>query len=499
MKGQDDMTLWRYFDETTGSYSPPITLAELDSLHAGGKIGDSTEVVNTRVLQRMKHRTNPIRYSAIVRLGVQFVPALEEFHSDRADKPVTVLSGPNNSGKTLLLKQLFSLIEHGGYLISCSRFSHVDVLNTRQLDENIFGGYYDSYIQNFYTAQQNSEENHLKLEQVITGLKKSQLDTLFSVCRELLGNEFSIKRTDPDRPFSSFYVDMDGQNLKYGSSGTRLLLTLLGTALDERVSILLIDEPELGLSPRIQAALAEFLCNEERRKALCPHLRQVVVATHSHLFLDRKVISNNWVVTKTGSVISLRQVKSIGDFHQLQFNMLGNEFESIFLPSAIVIVEGDSDVSFIGKATKLHIPDRKVAIVRAGGDGEVQNKLNVLKETFGGIETSPYRDRLFVVLDKRHSARVSRIQSQGVSRDNIVMWSQNGIEYLYPPELVAEVFRCDVAELGTCNFEDDPIELNGIARSKKELARVISDRMMQNDPVHAELDALLGRIRAACK
>ena len=69
--------------------------------------------------------------------------------------------------------------------------------------------------------------------------------------------------------------------------------------------------------------------------------------------------------------------------------MLGNELESIFLPSAIVIVEGDSDVTFITRVVQLHIPDRKVAIVRAGGDGEVQNKLNVLREAFGDLATSP--------------------------------------------------------------------------------------------------------------
>lgn len=47
---------------------------------------------------------------------------------------------------------------------------------------------------------------------------------------------------------------MDGENLRYGSSGTRLLLTLLGILLDERFTTVLIDEPELGLSVRILIA-----------------------------------------------------------------------------------------------------------------------------------------------------------------------------------------------------------------------------------------------------
>jgi AAA15 family ATPase/GTPase len=490
---------WRYFDEAEQNWSDvALTLAELDQLHAVGKIQDSTQVINTRLIARFGGRASPIRYSAIVRLRVEFTPTVATFYTGRAGQPITVLSGPNNCGKTLLLKQLFSLTDHGGYLISCSRFSHVDLLNTRQFEENVFVGFYDSYIQNFYTAQQNSEENQFKLEQTLTGLRQPQLDALLDLCNELLGNTFSIKRTDESRPFSSYYVDMDGQNLKYSSSGTRLLLTLLDTMLDERVSILLIDEPELGLSPRIQAALTQVIYDDERRKRFCPHLQQIFIATHSHLFLDRKVISNNWVVTKRGKTVSLRQVTSMSDYHELQFNMLGNEFESMFLPSAIVIVEGDCDVTFISKVTKLHIPHRKVAIVRAGGDGEVQSKLNVLKETFGDIRTSPYRDRLFVVLDKNFDTRRSRVESQGVRFENIRVWTRNGIEYLYPKNLVAEAFRCGVSELAECNLESDPIEFKGIRMPKTQLAQLIADQITKDHSLDGELDAFLNQIRAVC-
>src|SRR5437879_11345967 len=108
---------WIYVDEAKREWSLPVTLAELDSLRAAGKIRASTEVINTRVLQRNR-RANPIRYSAIARLGVEFTPTIQAFHADRADKPVTVLSGPNNCGKTLLLKQLFRSEEHTSELQS---------------------------------------------------------------------------------------------------------------------------------------------------------------------------------------------------------------------------------------------------------------------------------------------------------------------------------------------------------------------------------------------
>ncbi len=93
-----------------------------------------------------------MRYSMISRLTVEFSPPVEEFLSSRSNKPTTVLSGPNNCGKTVLLRQLFSLVGHGGYLIACSRFSHVDMLNTRKQEEHEHRRYYDNFIHNFYTS-----------------------------------------------------------------------------------------------------------------------------------------------------------------------------------------------------------------------------------------------------------------------------------------------------------------------------------------------------------
>jgi hypothetical protein len=85
-----------------------------------------------------------------------------------------------------------------------------------------------------------------------------------------------------------------------------------------------------------------------------------------------------------GRTVSITQLKSVADLHHLQFNMLGNDLESMFLPSAIVVVEGDSGVNYVSAVVQLHIPDRKVAIVRAGGDGEVQK----LSSSPGGVGSS---------------------------------------------------------------------------------------------------------------
>ena len=503
LEGDPDMKLqkkdWYYRDEKSGQQVGPITLDELDAARRTGAIEEHSYVTSSQIMRQQGPNSHGISYSLISRLDVEFTPTVEALYAARAGKLTTIFSGPNNGGKTLLLKQLFLLVGQGGYLLACNRFSHVDVLNTRKTEEHEHRRYYDNFAMNFHMSQQNTEDNELRLEQVITTLKDTQRDELFKIGKELLGNEFSLKRTDPENMFSPFYVDMDGENLRYASSGTRLLLTLLGVLLDKRFSVILIDEPEIGLSPRIQAALARFLYDPEQRRQFCPHLQQIYVTTHSHLLLDRGVLDNNHVVAKTGNTVSVKPIGSVSEFHQLQFNMLGNELESVFLPSAIVIVEGESDAIFLSKIVQLHVADRRVSIVRAQGEGEVLKKLNFFQEAFGDLASSPYRDRLFVVLDKQISVRIPRIEGQGVPKDNVVLLSMNGIEYFYPHELVAAAFRCNIADVGKWEFARDMIEFNGISRTKKELAQCVADALTHAHELHAEISDLVGRIQVACK
>jgi predicted ATPase len=487
---------WRYFDESARDWTKNwISLKELDRLHESGKIHDDTACANIAMLRR--GRTQGIPYSQIAHLNIEFQPDVDTFIEDRKNSQVTVLSGANNCGKTLFLKQLFSEAGHGAYLLSCNRFSHVDILNTRQQEALQYRNYYDNFVQNWYTSRQNTEDSEYKLEHAITGLSNRQREHLLAICGELIGTKFSLKRTQEDNDFSPFYVDMAGQNLRYASTGTRLLLTLFGAILNERMEVLLIDEPELGLSPRIQVEVARYLFDASIRKKYWPHNKHLFIATHSHLFLDRNVISNNFVVERRGDVVSVLPVLTIAEFHALQFGMLGNEFESIFLPSAIIIVEGDSDVTFLSKVVTLRIPDKKISIVRAFGDGEVLSKLHVLKETFGDIDQSPYRNRLFVLLDKQHSVSTDRIVKTGIPKENVKVWSKNGIEHYYPLELAASAFRCRLTDVEKMAFDKDPIEHNGITLPKIELSKHVSQQLTAATKYDQELEDFIAQIVAA--
>ena len=111
---------------------------------------------------------------------------------------------------------------------------------------------------------------------------------------------------------------------------------------------------------------------------------------------------------------------------------------------------------------------------------------------------SPYRDRLFVVLDKKHSLNKERIKKQGVKEEHIFVWSKNGIEYFYPQDLLASAFCCNLTELQSVNIESDPIEYNGLRKSKKDLAHFIAAQTTLKHSLSSELNKLINRIRNAC-
>jgi hypothetical protein len=293
-----------------------------------------------------------------------------------------------------------------------------------------------------------------------------------------------MKRVVPDNEYSHGYIDIDGQNLSVSSTGTRLLLTILGICMDSRFKSILLDEPELGLSPRVQRALSDYLQDATSRAELFPHIKQIVVATHSQHFLHRRDLSSNFIVSKTDATFTLEQVDSVSDFHRLQFNLLGNSLEGLFLPSAIVIVEGESDLQFLGKALSLRFSGRNVVVIKA--DGDPKKKFYSLRDTLGDVQRSPLRSRVFVVVDSSHNSGLkAELVGLGLVAENFVVWDQNGIEYVYPPEIMASVFCCSPEQVNGIKISGDEVWVNGIRKRKRELAAEVAS-LLAVETRHAE-------------
>lgn len=428
---------------------------------------------------------------------IVFDPTIPRFNALRAGRPLTTIAGANNTGKSLVLKFLKQQLGKSAYLIGPNRFYHVYHFSSGLRDPNQLDQFENQFNQTFAQDQHNHEQNFFDLNQIIIGLSNKQRSELFKLCGELLGCKLVMRRVAEDNELSPSYIDMDGQNLAVGSTGTRLLMTMLGICMDDRFSTILIDEPELGLSPKVQQALVSFLTDPIERSKYFPHLASVFVATHSHLFLNRTDIESNFVVSKQSEKVTISQIGSISEFHRLQFNLLGNSLEAIFLPSAILITEGKTDAEYIDRLMGTRFPHNKISVSSSGGDPK--RRIQGLKDAFGDLSRSPLRSRIFVVLDSVHQpGLVSDLTEMGVMAENIVVWNKNGIEYVYPNSIMCSVFNCSSERLAELNITGDIVSLNGIQRKKNELKAEVIGKLVIGTELPEELEKkLISRIQIA--
>lgn len=401
-----------------------------------------------------------------------FEPTIEALLAEREQAGYTAFSGGNNSGKSLVLKEIKLRLGMNAYLVGPQRFYHIAELATQRFNEQDYANWDAQFRSNAANKEYNFEQNFIDLGRILGGLKDVERNQLFELCSALIGNTFTLKKRDEENELSPRYVDMDGQNLATGSTGTRLLMTLLGLCMDKKFDVLLIDEPELGLSPRVQMTLGSFLADPARRREYFPHLKHVLVATHSHLMLDRQNITNNFIVSKKQEVISIRQVVEMSELHHLQFNLLGNSLEALFLPSAFVIVEGKTDKPYIGRLLQIHHPGKNVLVIE--GQGDVKRVFRTLTTSMGDFWKSPFRPRVFVVLDSVHTVGTrTDLEKMGAVPSNIIEWEGNGIEYVYPRQVLSGIFQCSPEDLNNLEIDDDRVSMNGISRRKSHLCEEV--------------------------
>ncbi|MDN3918744.1 ATP-dependent nuclease [Roseateles violae] len=419
---------------------------------------------------------------------LEFIPSLQLFSQSRAQARYTVLAGPNNSGKSLTLRWLKSTLGRSAYFVGTNRFYHVYHLSTGLRQANELEQFESSFQSQFHDDSHNHEQNVLDLGRILQGLKDVRRNQLFELCGSLIGATFSLQQVEPGNDLSPRYIDMDGQNLSVGSTGTRLLMTVLGLCMDDRFSTILIDEPELGLSPKVQSALSSFFQDQVQRAKYFPHLERVFVATHSNLFLSRNDVTDNFVVTKEGRKVSIARTLTIQDFHKLQFNLLGNSLETLFFPSAVVVVEGKTDYAYLERVIGIRMAGRKVTVVP--GNGDVKKKVYALKELLGDFERSPFRGRVFVVLDSVHQPGLSdELARMGVLAAHIVVWPKNGIEYYYPRSILQSVFSASLEQVEQLAIDGDRISVNGITRTKNELATEVIKQLTEATEYPVELES----------
>lgn len=418
------------------------------------------------------------------RLDAESQSALERIR----DSEYAVLVGRNNCGKSFLLKSLTQQWGQSASFLGPARYQNFNLLGYYTPNRNRKDERWRQFLQQWQQQQQNIDNSPVNLQQAIAELSDQQRSTLIEIIDMLLGVKLDIRQTVEGNSMSQKYISCGGHNISYTSSGFRLIATLVTSLLDTDYDTFLVDEPELGISPEAQGLLADFLFDRAHRAKDFSHIRTLVLATHSTVFLDRHHIANNYVVTKVGDDIAVKPVTSQSDFNRVHFFLLGNRFETLYLPSAIILVEGKTDHSFIERVCLARFPNAQLSIVAANSDSRVKEILAIARGLLADIQRSPYRDRIFVVLDAVHSASLpEQLTQMGVQAENIITWPLNGIEYYYPPSVIERIYGAG----STLVIDGDRVSRNSLTYSKADLAEKVCALMDASTPMHPEFDRLL--------
>ncbi len=397
-----------------------------------------------------------------------------------------VLVGRNNCGKSFLLKTLTQQWGQNASYLGPARYQNFNLLGYYTPNRNRRNEKWNQFMQQWQQQQQNIDNSPVNLQQAIAELSDDQRISLAEIVKTLLGVELEWRQTVENNSMSQKYISCGGHNISYTSSGFRLITTLVTSLLDTDYDTFLIDEPELGISPEAQGILADFLFDRQHRAKYFPHIKTIVFATHSTIFLDRNRITNNYTVEKVGDEISIQPIQSQADFNSIHFFLLGNRFETLYLPSAIVLVEGKCDDAFVERVLALRYPASQISVISANSDSRIKEILNIAKGLLADIQRSPYRDRIFVILDSVHSAGLpDQLVAMGIPKDNIVVWPKNGIEFYYPPALIDKVFGAG-AEI---TIAGDLVSRNGISHNKAELVGKVSSMLEADTEMHEEFEA----------
>lgn len=352
---------------------------------------------------------------------------------------LNVLTGPNNSGKSAILQWLNSQspISSIADYVSPRRF---DVSNQIAISINADEELRSLFAQRKQFNPQNAEFNAPDAVRELLGLEDEDRERVIAWHNESFGR-LEVARASATNEFSAPRITIDGRLVSEQGSGSRAVLAVLVALINPRYEAVLIDEPEIGIEPQVQRRLARLI-RQVSNGSNGVRAKQVYVATHSHLFLDRDQVTNNHVVTKdVAGFAQIQQVTSTDGLAALVYNLLGNSPGDLFFPDNVLIVEGPSDQIFLKRVIEL-MGGSGVAIHFADGESKVSAALPAVDQMLKTQAYLPrwYRERICVLVDASTPSRRVEEWRRFLGDDGrrVKRLARNGIEYYYPISAVAQ-------------------------------------------------------------
>jgi hypothetical protein len=281
----------------------------------------------------------------------------------------------------------------------------------------------------------------------------------------------------------------NGNALDQGT-GVRAVLPLVMQLFNPDVTLLAIDEPELGLEPRMQKIIFQAIKDATKGVNDFP-LKRILIATHSHLFLDREDVSNDFTIEKNNGVVSINQLSSVEELQAATYRLLGSNPSDLFFPSNVVIVEGITDKIFldaiykIGKRTGIFSSQNMVFHFIGGYDKLLFAAEAIMQMLKTQAYTPVYKKRICALLDKpkQYKKLVEEARKYFGDSDNtrFVLLDLDAVEYYYPLSIVNDIFNQGL-NLKTYSAEIERF-LDEISKKRKSHGQFLNQTLSKRELV----------------
>lgn len=247
--------------------------------------------------------------------------------------------------------------------------------------------------------------------------------------------------------FSRRRLQVRGTDVEFRQGDLALSLELSGSG-DQAILILMrqfqqeawfygIEEPETRLHHDYIRKLFEYL----RRLS---QDWQLLVATHSPVFVDRAFLNNTWLTRLEGKATKVSQLEK-GDLRDVLFE-LGIRPSDFFFANHVLFVEGRSEEVFVPLlAAKAGLDFTNVKVIPLRGKSRTNYHLRVWIEAAKDAGIPAY-----VLVDKNGAKEVEDlINDRKIDRDNCMVLDKDSlhqnaecdIEDLYPKNLLKEALQ----------------------------------------------------------
>jgi len=262
----------------------------------------------------------------------------------------------------------------------------------------------------------------------------------------------------------------------FQGTGLRSLLPVLAALTDDWMRVILIDEPEMSLEPALAKKVRDLLIEEASDRA-------IVVATHSHLFINKADVASNMTVDHDQGPVRTVRLRARGELSNLVFSLLGNATEDLLLPANFLVVEGSSDQVIADRVLELlGAPVGRVKVFAGRGIDDVPQALAAVQTVRPLIAgEGPYARTVVALVDEpANGAQRNRVNDlRKRMPERLFVLSERSLEEYLPEHLYKRAKLVKAAELARLKRQSrDHVALR---ESKTSIARAIARVLRKRD------------------